>query len=72
MVASIGFFLSQHESDFFVLGSSINAQMSVSCLFYDVPSSDSFLRAQYGSPEDFDQWAEFIGDDSWSWKHLSR
>ncbi len=29
-------------------------------------------RAQYGAPADFDQWAEIIQDDAWSWKHLGR
>ncbi|KAF5382020.1 hypothetical protein D9615_004437 [Tricholomella constricta] len=28
-------------------------------------------RAQYGSPEDFDQWATLMNDDSWSWKNFS-
>lgn len=29
-------------------------------------------RAQYGDPEDFDEWANIIGDQSWSWKEFSR
>jgi hypothetical protein len=32
-----------HESDFFALGSSINTQMSVFCLFYFTLLSDCFL-----------------------------
>ncbi|KAJ7170935.1 hypothetical protein C8R43DRAFT_981616 [Mycena crocata] len=28
--------------------------------------------AQYGAPGDFDQWASFTGDDSWSWKNFKR
>src|ERR1700733_11349050 len=27
-------------------------------------------RAQYGSPSDFDEWAQITGDDSWSWKEF--
>jgi len=27
-------------------------------------------RAQYGAPSDFDEWAEIIADDSWSYKNL--
>ncbi|KAF8896431.1 choline dehydrogenase [Infundibulicybe gibba] len=33
-------------------------------------SSINAQMAQYGSPGDFDQWAECIGDDSWSWKNF--
>ncbi|KAG6813955.1 hypothetical protein H0H92_005210 [Tricholoma furcatifolium] len=29
-------------------------------------------RAQYGAPEDFDQWATLMNDDSWAWKNLSQ
>ncbi|KAG6856903.1 hypothetical protein H0H87_012485 [Tephrocybe sp. NHM501043] len=29
-------------------------------------------RAQYGAPEDFDQWATLMNDDSWSWKNFSQ
>ncbi|RDB26168.1 L-sorbose 1-dehydrogenase [Hypsizygus marmoreus] len=28
--------------------------------------------AHYGSPEDFDEWAVFMGDDSWTWKNFGR
>jgi choline dehydrogenase len=31
-----------------------------------------FSRAQYGSPEDFDEWAKVIGDDTWSWKNIAQ
>ncbi|KAG5339819.1 hypothetical protein C0989_003501 [Termitomyces sp. Mn162] len=29
-------------------------------------------RAQYGAPEDFDEWAKLMNDDSWSWKNFSQ
>ncbi|KAF8907265.1 hypothetical protein CPB84DRAFT_1674893 [Gymnopilus junonius] len=29
------------------------------------------LKAQYGAPGDFDEWATIISDDSWSFKNLS-
>lgn len=29
-----------------------------------------FFRAQYGSPQDFDEWAKIIGDDSWGWRNF--
>ena len=29
-------------------------------------------RAQYGAPADFDQWAEIVQDDAWSWENLGR
>lgn len=32
----------------------------------------SYYRAQYGAPGDFDDWAQIIEDDSWSWKNLQR
>ncbi|KAK7032253.1 hypothetical protein VNI00_013211 [Paramarasmius palmivorus] len=35
-------------------------------------SSINAQMAQYGSPEDFDEWAEHIGDDSWSWKNFDK
>ncbi|KAJ7762038.1 hypothetical protein DFH07DRAFT_739743 [Mycena maculata] len=35
-------------------------------------SSINAQMAQYGAPGDFDQWAEFMGDDSWSWKNFRR
>lgn len=28
------------------------------------------IRAQYGAPSDYDEFATIIGDDSWSWKHF--
>ncbi|EEB97931.1 hypothetical protein MPER_02652 [Moniliophthora perniciosa FA553] len=34
-------------------------------------SQDARWMAQYGAPEDFDEWAKHIGDDSWSWKNIS-
>ncbi|GLB40329.1 putative GMC oxidoreductase [Lyophyllum shimeji] len=35
-------------------------------------SSTNAQMAQYGSPEDFDQWAALMNDDSWSWKNFSQ
>ncbi|EIW83818.1 alcohol oxidase [Coniophora puteana RWD-64-598 SS2] len=35
-------------------------------------SSINAQMAQYGAHSDFDEWAQVIGDDSWSWKHFSR
>ncbi|KAJ7623439.1 hypothetical protein FB45DRAFT_925680 [Roridomyces roridus] len=35
-------------------------------------SSINAQMAQYGAPGDFDEWAQIIGDDSWSWKNLRR
>ncbi|KAK0468990.1 uncharacterized protein EV420DRAFT_926 [Desarmillaria tabescens] len=35
-------------------------------------SSINAQMAQYGCPSDFDQWAEFIHDDTWSWNNLRR
>ncbi|KAG5635723.1 hypothetical protein H0H81_010301 [Sphagnurus paluster] len=34
-------------------------------------SSINAQMAQYGAPEDFDQWARLMDDDSWSWKNIS-
>ncbi|KAJ7285268.1 hypothetical protein C8J57DRAFT_1671770 [Mycena rebaudengoi] len=33
-------------------------------------SSINAQMAQYGAPDDFDQWAALTGDESWSWKNL--
>ncbi|EGN98767.1 hypothetical protein SERLA73DRAFT_54648 [Serpula lacrymans var. lacrymans S7.3] len=30
------------------------------------------IRAQYGSPSDFDEWAQVTGDQSWSWSSFNR
>lgn len=35
-------------------------------------SSINASMAQYGSPEDFDEWAEIIKDDSWAWTNFSK
>ncbi|KAE9402882.1 alcohol oxidase [Gymnopus androsaceus JB14] len=35
-------------------------------------SSINASMAQYGAPEDFDEWGTFMNDDSWSWKNLRR
>ncbi|KAF8071847.1 hypothetical protein FPV67DRAFT_1411773 [Lyophyllum atratum] len=35
-------------------------------------SSMNAQMAQYGAPEDFDQWATLMNDDSWSWKNFSQ
>ncbi|KAK0194532.1 hypothetical protein F5146DRAFT_1185241 [Armillaria mellea] len=35
-------------------------------------SSINAQMAQYGCPSDFDQWAEFIHDDTWSWNKFHR
>ncbi|EIW83858.1 alcohol oxidase [Coniophora puteana RWD-64-598 SS2] len=35
-------------------------------------SSINAQMAQYGAPSDFDEWAQIIGDDSWSWKSLNK
>ncbi|KAK1231639.1 hypothetical protein PQX77_005237 [Marasmius sp. AFHP31] len=35
-------------------------------------SSINAQMAQYGAPEDFDEWARHIGDDSWSWKNIQK
>jgi len=31
-------------------------------------SSINAQMAQYGAPQDFDEWAKIIGDDSWGWQ----
>ncbi|THV07247.1 choline dehydrogenase [Dendrothele bispora CBS 962.96] len=33
-------------------------------------SSINAQMAQFGAPEDFDQWGSFMNDDSWSWKNF--
>ncbi|TFK62260.1 alcohol oxidase [Pluteus cervinus] len=35
-------------------------------------SSINAQMAQYGAPEDFDEWAQVIGDSSWSFKNFSK
>ncbi|KAI6042563.1 hypothetical protein EDC04DRAFT_2968509 [Pisolithus marmoratus] len=30
------------------------------------------LRAHYGAPSDFDEFAEIVGDNSWSWENLKQ
>ncbi|KAK2463425.1 hypothetical protein APHAL10511_004511 [Amanita phalloides] len=35
-------------------------------------SSINAQMAQYGDPEDFDEWAKIIGDKSWAWDNFSR
>ncbi|KAF8638297.1 hypothetical protein AX17_002317 [Amanita inopinata Kibby_2008] len=35
-------------------------------------SSINAQMAQYGAPGDFDQWAQVMSDDSWSWAQFSR
>lgn len=30
------------------------------------------MMAQYGAPSDFDEWAEIVGDKSWSWTNFSK
>ncbi|KAL4255840.1 GMC oxidoreductase family protein, partial [Pleurotus pulmonarius] len=35
-------------------------------------SSINAQMAQYGAPGDFDQWADTIGDDSWSFKNFAK
>lgn len=30
------------------------------------------MMAQFGSPADFDEWAEEIHDDNWSWKYFHK
>ncbi|KAF9223717.1 alcohol oxidase [Gyrodon lividus] len=35
-------------------------------------SSINALIAQYGAPSDYDEFAEIIGDDSWSWKNFEK
>ncbi|SJL10545.1 related to choline dehydrogenase and related flavoproteins [Armillaria ostoyae] len=35
-------------------------------------SSINAQMAQYGCPSDFDQWAEFMHDDTWSWNKFRR
>lgn len=35
-------------------------------------SSMNAQMAQYGAPEDYDEWAKVIGDESWSWKSFSK
>ncbi|KAG5727268.1 L-sorbose 1-dehydrogenase [Termitomyces sp. T112] len=35
-------------------------------------SSINAQMAQYGAPEDFDEWAKLMNDDSWSWKNFSQ
>ncbi|KAG6910847.1 hypothetical protein DXG01_007162 [Tephrocybe rancida] len=39
--------------------------------FWPRGSSINAQMAQYGAPEDFDQWATLMNDDSWSWKNFS-
>ncbi|KAF9260087.1 alcohol oxidase [Marasmius fiardii PR-910] len=35
-------------------------------------SSINAQMAQYGAPEDYDEWASHIGDDAWSWKNFQK
>ncbi|KAF9451903.1 GMC oxidoreductase [Macrolepiota fuliginosa MF-IS2] len=35
-------------------------------------SSINAQMAQYGAPQDFDEWGKIIGDEAWSWKNLGR
>ncbi|KAG2154013.1 hypothetical protein DEU56DRAFT_868537 [Suillus clintonianus] len=35
-------------------------------------SAMNAMIAQYGSPSDFDEWAEIAGDESWSWNNFSK
>lgn len=35
-------------------------------------SSINAQMAQYGDPQDFNEWASIIGDDSWAWKNFNR
>ncbi|KAF9243453.1 hypothetical protein BU15DRAFT_86415 [Melanogaster broomeanus] len=35
-------------------------------------SSINALMAQYGAPSDYDEFAEIIGDDSWSWNSFEK
>ncbi|KAJ8594667.1 alcohol oxidase [Rhizopogon salebrosus TDB-379] len=35
-------------------------------------SSMNAMIALYGSPSDFDEWAEMTGDESWSWNNFSK
>ncbi|KAK0498897.1 hypothetical protein EDD18DRAFT_1154306 [Armillaria luteobubalina] len=41
-------------------------------LFWPRGSSINALMAHYGCPSDFDQWAEFMHDDTWSWDKFRR
>jgi choline dehydrogenase len=35
-------------------------------------SSVNAMIAHYGDPADFDEWAQVIGDESWSYQHFSK
>lgn len=35
-------------------------------------SSINAEMAQYGSPQDYDEWGKIINDEAWSWKNLSK
>ncbi|KAG1763659.1 hypothetical protein EV702DRAFT_1157200 [Suillus placidus] len=35
-------------------------------------SAMNAMMAQYGAPSDFDEWAEIVGDKSWSWTNFSK
>ncbi|KXN88620.1 L-sorbose 1-dehydrogenase [Leucoagaricus sp. SymC.cos] len=35
-------------------------------------SSINAEMAQYGAPQDFDEWGKVIDDEAWSWKNMSR
>jgi hypothetical protein len=45
--------------------------VSCSALCRGSPDSN-YLSALYGSPSDFDEWAEMTGDESWSWNNFSK
>ncbi|KNZ81800.1 L-sorbose 1-dehydrogenase [Termitomyces sp. J132] len=47
----------------------VDVRFSLSLFFHYV---DPTCRAQYGAPEDFDEWAKLMNDDSWSWKNFSQ
>jgi len=51
----------------------INQRNDVRRIVGSCSSSISYPnRAQYGAPQDYDEWGKIINDESWSWNNLSK
>ena len=37
-----------------------------------IGSAINAMMAQYGAPQDFDEWARITGDDSWAWGNFRK
>lgn len=51
----------------------IDQRNDVRCLVGSCSSLISYpIRAQYGAPQDYDEWSRIINDEIWSWNNLSK